>query len=165
MKQAVPFLLLTFFICSCRSPFFSVATKNGGRADYQIVSVRDSSLVLLPRSLELSPEAIRASATVIPFDSIEDVKRLTSSGIGEIVLGGFVGGFSALMFGVSSDHSTVSTNGASTGVVAWSVAGGLIGWLLKGQEQDMFPAKTHTGELRAASYYGSEEPAWLQQIR
>lgn len=177
-------LALASLVSSCANPYYSVATKDGRRQDYRIISVRDSSLVLLRQGEELTPEGIQAFGKIVPFDSIEGIHRESSLGIEETLIGTFTGFFVGGLIGAAS-YSPPATKPSSlepgfesggivdlggikafgTGAAIGFLGGGLTGFLLRPPEKDLYPIPGHYGELIQASRYPHDEPEWLRQMR
>src|SRR5437868_8593923 len=70
----IPLLLIALFLQSCSSkPIITINMRNYTQADWVLVSVRDSSVILLPPYEEIGKGIAFTHAVVIP---IRDISRI-----------------------------------------------------------------------------------------
>jgi hypothetical protein len=96
MKKIFSFIILSAFLSSCgtNNPsggnIITIHTKSGVQKKYKLLSVRDSTLVVIEAANGVVDNSF-ADAEVIRFDSIYKVYRTNKPGAGQYFLGGAIG--------------------------------------------------------------------------
>jgi hypothetical protein len=162
-------------LASCTSNIYKITTHSERESGYRILSVRDSSLVVFPLrySEEVTPKLIGQYARAIPFDSLTELRREASSGVGEILLGMLGGSLVGASIGaVTYTHSgnefgtfLNAVTSISSGGLIGLIVGGIIGYFLHPGEKDMLPPSQHLKDLRDAEYYRWGEPPEIEKIK
>src|SRR5689334_12736080 len=95
-------LLVVLGAQSCSSVRYSAQTKSDVIKDMRILSVRDSSLVVLPGSYsdDITTSMIQQNARVIPLDSVVSLHRFGSIGLFEGIVGAVIAGTVATGIGL-----------------------------------------------------------------
>ena len=146
-------LLLAALMTGCSTTSYTVGTRSSAPAKYVILSVRDSSLIVLPEEYqyELTPEVLREYGRKIPIDSITLLRKQTSPNalaLG-VLTGMTIGGATAYQLaGHSVGQNSDPGQRALVGSFIGMIPGAILGLAASKDEKTMMPPQNHLGEIR-----------------
>ena len=147
----------------------SVRTKNGEQKDYKLLSVRDSSLVVIDAKEDIAIPAF-SHAEVIRNDSIYKIYRTGTPGASQYFLGGAAG------FGIGALVGTVFNPQPQSGIKTFTremnagaigmVCGMIISAFIPPNDKQLHPIYKKDKEfLRSISRFPGGEPEMLKLVR
>jgi hypothetical protein len=177
MKRIVFSLFLAALLSSCGANYLSggneisVRMKSGAQNDYKLLSVRDSSLVVMDAKEDAQLENSFSHAESIRFDSIYKVYRGYSNSTSRLIGGGLLA-VSGIWLGISASTPEKKETGigamANLGQGIVIAVFGITGIVMFAGSSDLqlHPIYAKDKEiLRQISAYPNGEPEMLKLVR
>ncbi len=173
-------ILLALFFFGCNTNHLLVNDTQGTVAEYELLFVTDTSLVLFPVKPVRDLQGIHAEAFALPYSRISHVFHLgyspalaTNGAILGGTVGALIGGLTGGFIGYSLTPHSYSMRdienaavGALIGMIAGGVAGGYLGYEAAPKDKDMYlndPKGIFF--LKSISRFPDEEPQSLKEIK